>query len=189
MSAFEAYRMFLAVKQHFTLPKYDYFQYNGKVKASESSFERRPDRFHFAKLAKRKDLLNFLVSNFLEKTSWVGDLLSPEAETVYNEWLKRTQSLSYIFENELKQLEGNFIKAFLVKNGQAPEIINLYRQKKISIETIVILNDLLHFFPYWDKMIIDTIVYPSFRDKCLKYRPFLHYDKDKIKNIVRPYLK
>ena len=32
VSPFEAYQTYLALKQHFTRPSYDYFKYNGKVK-------------------------------------------------------------------------------------------------------------------------------------------------------------
>ena len=51
MTGFEVYKMYLALKQHFTKDNYDYQKYNGKVSASEKSFEERRDRFFFKKLA------------------------------------------------------------------------------------------------------------------------------------------
>ena len=38
-----AYKTYLAIKQHFT-SNYDYKKYNGKVKATEESFLKRRDR-------------------------------------------------------------------------------------------------------------------------------------------------
>ena len=51
---FDAYKTYLAIKQHFT-SGYDYFKYNGKVKAKIESFLKRKDKFFFRKLQKRYD--------------------------------------------------------------------------------------------------------------------------------------
>ena len=40
---FKAYKLYLAVKNHFTT-SYDYFKYNGKVNAKEDSFLKRRDK-------------------------------------------------------------------------------------------------------------------------------------------------
>ena len=47
MTGFEVYKMYLALKQHFTKSDYDYFKYEGKVRANENSFEQRRDRYFF----------------------------------------------------------------------------------------------------------------------------------------------
>ena len=39
VSPFECYQDYLALKQHFSRPDYDYVKYNGKVNARLSSFE------------------------------------------------------------------------------------------------------------------------------------------------------
>lgn len=51
MTGFEVYKMYLALKQHFTKEKYDFYKYNGKVRANEKSFEESSDRYFFKKLA------------------------------------------------------------------------------------------------------------------------------------------
>ena len=63
MTAFECYKEYVDLKNHFTKPSYDYFKYNGRVKVSLDKFEQRKDRFLFAKLAKKTDLEGFLVAN------------------------------------------------------------------------------------------------------------------------------
>ena len=50
MTDFDAYKMYLAVKQHFNREGYDYFKYNGKVNAKITSFEHRKDRIFYSKL-------------------------------------------------------------------------------------------------------------------------------------------
>jgi hypothetical protein len=178
--------MFLAIKMHFTTPGYDYIKYQGKVGAKIESFERRRDKFQFAKLAKKKDPLYFLVSNFVyDSPTWIGDLLTEEAENNFAEWQKKQQSLTYILTNEINMLDDDFVSYFKVKDGQHPLLLNMYKQKKLSIETLIVLNDILTFFPIWDKKLNDTIIWPSIRDKCLKYRQFIHYDKAKLKQVVK----
>ena len=36
MTGFEVYKMYLALKQHFTKQDYDYFKYRGKVRAMKN---------------------------------------------------------------------------------------------------------------------------------------------------------
>ena len=54
MTPFESYKTFLAVKSHFTT-SYDYIKYNGKVNATQSSFEVRKDKYQYYKLSKQKE--------------------------------------------------------------------------------------------------------------------------------------
>ena len=188
MTPFEAYKLFLAVKMHFTQPNYDFFKYNGKVNATLDSFNRRRDKYHFSKLAKHKDALGYLVAQYTTGnfTGWAGDLFTEEAERIYTQYLARQQSITYNFQSDLGKLEEGFVSRFKVKDGQHPEALVLFRRGGISIETFTILNDLLNFFQLWDTRIDDTVIWPSIRERCLKYRPFIHYDKAKIKSILRP---
>ena len=187
MTPFEAYKLFLAIKMHFTQPQYDFIKYNGKVNASIQTFEKRKDKFHFAKLARHRDPVGYLVSQFIAGgfTGWIGDLFTEEAERVYTQYLARHQSLTYNFQSDLGKLEEGFISKFRVKDGQHPQALVMFRRGNISPESFTILNDVLGFFPLWDSKIDDTILWPSIRDRMLKYRPFIHYDKAKIKSFIR----
>jgi hypothetical protein len=188
MTPYEAYKLFLAVKMHFTQPKYDYFRYNGKVNANLDAFNRRRDKYHFAKLAKHKDPLGYLVSQYVAGNfaGWAGDLFAEECEQAYTQYLARQQSITYNFQTDLGKLEEGFVSKFKVKDGQHPEALVMLRRETISIETFTILNNHLKFFPLWDTRIDDTVLWPSIRERCLKYRPFIDYDRVKIKSILRP---
>jgi len=183
--AFETYVYYLALKRHFT-SNYDFVKYNGKVNARVDAFERRKDKFFFFKLSKRKDVKNFILANLLHKPdAWAGSLVdSPEADKVYTEWSKRQQSLSYLFKSDLDELDDDFNSNIIVENGQYPRVLSLYNKKRISIESLVILGDLTGCFKYWDKSITDTIVYPSINKTVNNYKPFIDYDKVKMKKIV-----
>lgn len=189
MNGFDAYKMYLGIKAHFAQPNYSYVKYQGSVRANEHSFNKRNDRYFFEKLAKRDDVFNFLVANFLERDIWIRDLFNDESNHIYLDWQRRTQSLSYIFKKELSGISGNFKSYFVVRNGQHPQLLKEYRQGNISIETLTILNDILNFFPYWDKKISDTIIWPATRDKCLKYSELIKYDKKRMKFIVKEILE
>jgi hypothetical protein len=186
--AFAVYQYYIAIKQHFT-SDYDYFKYNGKVNVSPSSFEIRRDKFIFYKLSKRKDWQGLILANFIADRGkkWIGDLDSSEAESIYNEWLKRKQSLGYLFKSELSQLRDDFESNFRVDNGQHPYLLERHLQGKISLETMVIIDDLLNIIPNWNKKISLQIIWEKVRYRMIKYKPFLQYDKSSMRKIMLDY--
>ena len=134
VSPFEAYRTYLALKQHFTKPGYDFFKYNGKVNVQQSTFEVRKDKYQFYKLSKHKDPLNYLVCNFVyNDVKWIGDLFSDPYKDTYTNWLKYQQSITYNFSNEINKLLTNFNENYIVTNGQHPPLLKLHRTGEIKI--------------------------------------------------------
>jgi hypothetical protein len=191
MDAIDAYKVYLGVKNHFTLDSYDWFKYNKKVNVTYDSFLKRKDKIFFAKLGNRKDayLEEFLVSNFMHDTKmWVGELLSEECEERYKEWKRRQESLTYVFKNEMDFISGwsanELNEFFVVKDGDHPPIIKKYLRKEISLETLAILNSLLQFVKRYDIMIHDPI-YKEVSKLCKKYQPFLNYDTIRMKKSLR----
>lgn len=184
-ASFELYIYYLALKRHFTTD-YNFFKYNGKVNASQQAFENRKDKFQFYKLSKRKDAKEFILANMIfDPTLWIGDLLDNEkAEEVHSEWVRRQQSLSYVFKNDLSELNDDFNSNLLVKDGQHPRLLQLYNMRRINIETLIIIDDLVKNFSYWEKKIADPIIFPSINRFVGKVRPFIQYDKPKMKTIL-----
>lgn len=186
VTPFEAYRTYLALKQHFTKSSYDFFKYNGKVNVQQSSFEVRKDKYQFYKLSKHKDPINYLVSNFVyNDIKWVGDLFSEPSKDTYVNWQKYQQSITYNFTNELNKLLTKFNDNFIVTNGQHPYLLKLYKTGEVSLETLIILDDILGFSKHWNKQIEDTILWPSIYQKMVKYRPFISYDKFKCRKVLK----
>jgi hypothetical protein len=183
--AFDIYVYYLALKRHFT-SSYDFFKYNGKVKANSMSFENRKDKFFFYKLSKKRDSREYILANMLVKPNvWAGDLVDDKAEQVYSEWCKRKQSLTYQFKSDIVELDDeDFNSNFIVENGQHPRVLKLYNMNRISLETLVILCDITGCLSYWEKNIKDTIVFPDINRLVKKYYPFMEYDKAKMKKIL-----
>lgn len=182
MDAFNAYKTYVAIKNHFNSKTYDYFKYNGRTKASVKAFEKRSDRYFFYKLAKRSDCVNFLASNFLDGDCWVGDLVNEQvAEKNYRKWKKRIESLGYIYTNELDRLKEDFNSNLIVEKGHHPYLLKQYLRKNISPESILIINDLTNCFKMWNKKIEEKIIWPTEYLKLKKYRPFFTVDIEKYK--------
>lgn len=184
MKPFEAYTTYLAVKNHFERDGYDYFKYCGKVPAKVESFYSRKDRYFFEKLAKKDNLVDFLVSNFLEnEKSYPRELTQDSAEEVYRNWQKRVSGLTYLFCQDLDAIDD--IKEHLsVRDGQHPKLLKSYMKKTIMPETIVILDSFIHFMSKWNEKIEDSFVWPSIRKRLVKYSPFLKFDRDKFRSIL-----
>lgn len=186
MTPYEAYREYVAIKSHFSTKTYDYFRFSGKVKnVTPSAYESRRDKLFFMKLAKHKDATNFLVANLVESDKWVGDLAyNEEAQKTYQNWIKRTQSLTYNFSNDLSKLKEKFDDNLLVEENSHPYLLQLYLQKEISLETIAMLVDISGCFKYWNKNLNGDPVWKIVGIRIIKYIPFLKYDKEKVKKIV-----
>jgi hypothetical protein len=191
-TGFAAYALW---KLHFTSESYDYFRYNGKTNVSKQTFTTNKSKYQFYKLSRKYDLeelKNFYIANFIQgKGDWVGDLLQDGDEN-YTKWQKTQQSLTYTFENDIIVLLDkveNPNDLLVVRNNEFPKLMQYTTQGDITLETLIILNDLMNFFPMWEKEIYDDIVWPSFKTKCVKYKPFLHYDKEKFKQILKEKIK
>jgi len=200
MTGYEAFSLYESLKLHFTKDSYDFFKYNGKTRVSVQSFEIRKDKYYFYKISRKypnKDnLIDFLVANFVtDENIWVGKLLEEEAHSRYLARQKVIQSLSYIFENDCKlifescklisedcKLNPNEL---LKTDGDYPILLTKALRKEIQIETLCILNTVLNFLPMWTKKIADTIQWPTYRQKIVKYAAFLPQDSVKYKLILK----
>lgn len=192
MTPFDVYCTYLAFKNHFSKPNYDYFKYNGKSKASIESFNKRKDRYFFEKLSRQRsdhEIKEFFVANFIESSDpqslWIGQIIK-EGEDNYKNWQQRTQSLSYRFSTEIESLfsVNEFDDVFKSSNGKHPLILKKYFSKDICIETLVILNKILGFQKQFDSKLKDPIwEYESI--KLTKYSPFINIDTNKYINILK----
>ena len=190
---FNAYKLYLAVKNHFTT-SYDFFKYNGKVNAKENSFLKRRDKFFFAKLQRKYNndqLRDLFVSNFADgEDFWIGNVLTQKAESVYTEWKARQMKLSYIFEQDLKFLydyynERNldFNSLFVMENGH-PILLQCVLRNDIYVETMVIIDRVLNYSRKWNK-VLDDPVWTEFKKRMDKYSPFVLFEADKGKKILK----
>lgn len=193
VTPFDVYKTYLALKNHFTNENYDYFKYAGKSRASVTSFNKRKDRYFFERCSRKMnddEVINYFVSNFVlhddPQRVWIGEIMQ-SGEGNYNEWKKRTQSLSYVFSEEIEKVfDGkDFDIMFDCKSGSHPQILKEYLKKNLSIETLVILDQILNFSKKYDRILTD-MVWETVSNKIKKYKPFmLNIDVSKFKKILK----
>lgn len=200
LTAFEAYQIYLALKLHFGKGTYDATRYNFKARAADpEKFRHRPEAHWFNRLSRRynrQELINALTANFIAGKKYGGMFEGADFEDTYNEWRKRNEALGYHFEQDLKairdacyddgQPEPRLYDALAPVNSGYPRTIKLYLQKKVNLETVVILDRLTKFMSKSDKDISDPLQWPKLRHLVDRYNSLLApIDRQRYKDIVK----
>jgi len=205
MNGFNCFQKYCAIKAHFNTRSYDYIAKNGAIKCSIKAFNKRNDIYFFEKLTKslnedQTEIEKFFVANFIyNDTLYIKDCFDETYFQFYYDYQKTILNINYLFEQDILKLSSFLQKENLCfkdlynidSKNQRPLLIKLTKIKFIRMETFLIIEYFLHLFKYWDQHIIDTILYPDFKQRCLKYRKFLkrHWkDKNKM-NILKDIFK
>ena len=192
---FDVFKTYLAVNNHFTTD-YDYQRYGGRVTAKLESFTKRPDRYFFHKLSKRyneRDILDYFVANFaVDGNKWVGNLINNEGTENYTRYRKYKDAFEYHFRNDCVSISNDFARrgirfddGFFVHGGQHPRVLRLHIQRKIYIQTTIILDSILSFSKVWDKEISEKVVWPKISLTLAKLKPFVLYNQTQAKLIMK----
>ena len=191
VTPFETYQTYLSMKSHFTNRKYDFFKYGGKSRATMSSFNKRKDKYWFEKTSRKysdEEVLNFLLSNFVTTDNpqnlWIGEIIN-SGERNYSEWMKRQQSLTYLFKEQSIELlsKKNLNEVFDCSKGH-PLLLKKYLGGEISLETLTILEKGFSFVKNFDKK-LDDPVWESVSLKIKKYIPFININVFHYKKILK----
>ena len=191
VTPFETYQHYLSLKNHFTNPKYDFFKYGAKTRASVTSFNKRKDKYWFEKTSRKyndKEVVEFLVSNFVSADNpqnlWIGEIIN-SGERTYADWMRRQQSLTYLFKEQSNELflENELESVFDCSKGH-PTVLKKFLSGTISLETLVIYNKIFLFGNKFDKQLLDP-VWETVSLKLKKYSPFLNIDMFHYKKILR----
>ena len=192
MRGYDLYCMYQAIKLHFTSENYNFFHYDGKTRVSIEAFEKRRDKYFFHRLARKYDdreMVGFLVANFVHSDdNWAKSLVEESAESTYTEWKRITDSMSKVYLEDLQRVfpePKEFNNIFKVEDGQFPKLLVSFMQKEVTLETMVILNNIFDFIRIWDKKISDDIIYPKLSRKIRKYGSFLTVDVSKYKTLTK----
>ena len=192
VTPFETYQTYLSMKSHFTNRKYDFFKYGGKSRATMASFNKRKDKYWFEKTSRKysdKEVLDFLLSNFVSANNpenlWIGEIIN-SGERTYAEWMKRQQSLTYLFKEQSNELLFNkkLNEVFDCSNNKHPIVLKKYLGGEISLETLMILEKVFSFVKNFDKKLTDP-VWETVSLKIKKYTPFLNINVFPYKKILR----
>ena len=196
MQGLDCYRTYLAMKQHFTNPKFDFFQYDGKVRASEKKYQERSDFYFFETMARKlsdQEVKEYLLSAFIASDDptkvWIGDI-KRSGKAWWLAWQKQRQSEHYLVNQDLDRLvqymeeKGYTFNNLFETMGGHPPLLKLYIQRSISLDTLIILDMVLGFIKQWDKEFHDP-VWELLSFKIKKYKPFLSIRKDKYTKLIK----
>ena len=191
VTPFETYRTYLSMKSHFTNPKYDFVKYGGKSRATMTSFNKRKDKYWFEKTSRKysdQEVIDFLLSNFVNATNpqnlWIGEIIN-SGERTYSEWMKRQQSLTYLFKEQSNELlsEKNLEEVFNCSKGH-PIILKKYLGGDVSLETLAIYEIIFSFSKNFNNKLNDP-VWETVNMKLKKYIPFLNINVFQFKKSLR----
>lgn len=102
---------------------------------------------------------------------WIGDF----DMSVYRKFVGRLESISYLFQNDLKKLksiEPNLDLLLGTPDQRTPQAVKAYLAKQVNLESIVILQILTQFLNK-AKVKDDTLLWPSVRFNLIQTAPFL----------------
>ena len=191
VTPFETYQTYLSVKNHFSNPKYDYFKYGGRSRAKITSFNKRKDKYWFEKTSRKysdDEIVNFLLANFVTtdnpKNLWIGEIIN-SGERTYSDWMRRQQSISYLFKEQSNELlDNNSLDNILECKKGHPIILKRFLGGDICLETFVIFDIIFAFSERFDKKLKDP-VWETVSLKIKKYKPFLNINVFQFKKILR----
>ena len=182
MEPIDVYLMYCAMKAHFSKNDYDFFTYKGKSRVPRNSFYKRKDRGFFVKLSRKyseeEDLKNYLVANFiLDRRGYIANFSNEN----YEQWKEKRNNFYNMFTDEIRPLVKNFNPLFEVKNSEHPILLKEYLGKRVSLETLIILDDLVRFSKTWDNRMAEDYIWFDLKKLMNNYKRFLTIDKNQYR--------
>ena len=137
--------------------------------------------------------MDYFVSNFaVDGNKWVGNLINNEGAENYTRFRKYKESFDYHFRNDCVAIRNDldnrsilFNDGFVVHMGQHPRVLRLHLQRKIHIQTTIILDSVLSFSKIWSKEIDEKVVWPKIAHTLAKLKPFVIYNHTQAKLIMK----
>jgi hypothetical protein len=189
MEPIDVYIMYCAMKAHFSKTNYDFHKYGGKTKVSRDSFYKRKDRHFFVKLSKKYktnvEIENYYVSNFIkDKRGYIANFTTEN----YEEWLLRRQNFFNLFTKEMQPFIKEFQRfkcpfepLFEVKINNHPKLLKEFLGNRVSLETMIILDEIFEYSKQWDKELEDDIIWIDLKKMIKNYKGFLTINKNKYR--------
>jgi len=172
-SGYEAYILYLALQKHFS-SDYDFFKYNGKVKASVQAYEGRQDIFAFEKLVKiidvKEDLMDFFVSHFLEDSKMY--IRSMQKGTM-DKWRAHLRQMPTQFKEDMYAIKRAGPAECMAVKNDIPLIHKKVIDGEIKMESVVLLNQLWPLVDKHEKEVDVPFVWPDYIKKIRNYSPFV----------------
>ena len=94
------------------------------------------------------------------------------------------QSVSYNFEQEVSPFADDFETLFKVPENSHPLLLKEYFGKRVSLETLIILDELVQYVDNWDKWMWEDILWPDIKKLMIDYQKFLTIPKERCKMVL-----
>lgn len=188
MTTTEAYKIYTALRLHFTTDNFDIRNgvpprapKSGVKTAFSKKLEQMMKRYNY----NSETFIEFLVSNFLSGQEW-GAIFEPTGHEVYMEWKKIQERLTYEVAQDIDflSMQVNTVDELWECSSDHPIILKAYCGKKSRLETLVILNKLYKFKEQVDNKLKGDPVWDATSRMIYKYSPFVHINKEKFSMIV-----
>ena len=178
MQPIDVYLMYCAMKAHFGKTNYNFIKYGGKSRVPRNSFFKRKDRYFFVKLSKKykteNEIRNYFIANFMmEQRGYVANFNDEN----YEKWQNRQNNFHDIFTNEIQLMIQDFNSLFEIKKSEHPKLMKEYLGKRISLETLIILDELVEYSKKWNEHLKDDLLWPDLKKLMNNYKWFLTFDK------------
>jgi len=195
ISAPDVWSLYMGIQLHFKPGSYDAFKFNFKgPRLKIGSPTEARNKWTLDKLSKKytkNDLILYFLANTISGNSWIGGM----SDEVYQEWVAKIQRMDYTFKSEMSNMLSecekfnlSFDETILPKDrSNFPLIYTLHQRNKLSLESLVILNNLISF----TKDVINNFKDPldiisDINHRILKYSKFLNSEMnlDKHRDII-----
>ena len=182
MEAIDVYLMYCAMKAHFGKTDYDFVTYKGKTRIKRDSFYKRKDRYFFVKISRKyktqEDIKNYFVSNFIKDSKGYVSNFNDEN---YEEWKDKRANFYNQFTLAINPLVKNFNPIFNIKSDEHPMLLKEYLGKRVSLETLIVLDDLVEFSKTWNNKLSEDHIWQDIKNLMNNYKRFLTLDKNKYR--------
>ena len=192
----QVYSTYLAFKQHFTNPQFDFFQYDGKVKVKEETYQQSRGFWFCETLAKKhtdQEIKEYMLATFVSAPDptkvWL-DAFKRDGRDNWLVWQKQQSGLSYTFQQDCQRLvdfmekkQCSFNSLFETMGGHPPSL-KLHIKQQICLESLIILDMVLGFMVHWDQRMKDPL-WSQLSFKIRKYKPFLSINTVKYRALVK----
>ena len=179
MESIDVYIMYCAMKAHFSRKDYDFNKYGGKTKVSRDSFFKRKDRHFFVKLSRKYktdiEIKNYYISNFIkDKKGYIANF----SDDNYKSWLLKRSGFFEQFVMELSPYIKEFQPLFEVEGNNHPKLLKEFLGSRVSLETMIVLDELVEYGKNWDKLLEGDIIWIDLKKLMENYKGFLTINKN-----------
>tara|TARA_R110001583_G_scaffold35079_3_gene117167 strand:+ start:860 stop:1441 length:582 start_codon:yes stop_codon:yes gene_type:complete len=179
MESIDVYIMYCAMKAHFSRKDYDFNKYGGKTKVSRDSFFKRKDRHFFVKLSRKYktdiEIKNYYISNFIkDKKGYIANF----SDENYKSWLLKRSGFFEQFVMELSPYIKEFQPLFEVEGNNHPKLLKEFLGSRVSLETMIVLDELVEYGKNWDKLLEGDIIWIDLKKLMENYKGFLTINKN-----------